>query len=117
MVRRWVGTTGRAAAFFPAHRLGVARLQHAAGRGEPELVQRAMSMPLALLDDVGSEADTGMNPLPDIVFERHAADRRTWITTGLSREELVRRYGTGFVTRVFDRAKVLRLTPKGGVEG
>jgi DNA replication protein DnaC len=109
MLRRWASEHGRNAEFIAVHRLGFARIQHAAGRGEPEIVERSMKAPLALLDDVGSERDTGTNPLPDIVFERHAAQRPTWVTTGLTREQLVARYGTGTVSRLFDQTKVLRL--------
>jgi DNA replication protein DnaC len=109
MLRRWVSEHGRNAEFIAVHRLGFARIQHAAGHGEPEIVERAMKAPLALLDDVGSERDTGTNPVPDIVFERHAAQRPTWVTTGLTREQLVARYGTGTVSRLFDQTKVLRL--------
>ena len=113
MLRRWVSEHGRTAEFIAVHRLGFARIQHATGRGEPEIVERAMKAPLALLDDVGSERDTGTNPLPDIIFERHAAQRPTWVTTGLTREQLVARYGTGTVSRLFDQTKVLRLgTPE-----
>jgi hypothetical protein len=32
------------------------------------------------------------------------------LTTGLTREQLVKRYGPGVVARVFERAKVIRLT-------
>jgi DNA replication protein DnaC len=109
MLRRWVSEHGRHAEFIAVHRLGFARIQHAAGHGEPEIVDLAMKAPLTLLDDVGSERDTGTNPLPDIVFERHAAQRPTWVTTGLTREQLLKRYGTGVVSRLFDQTKVLRL--------
>jgi DNA replication protein DnaC len=112
MLRRWVSEHGRTAEFIAVHRLGFARIQHAAGRGEPEIVERAMNAPLALLDDVGSERDTGTNPLPDIIFERHAAQRPTWVTTGLTREQLIQRYGTGMVSRLFDRTKVIRLASR-----
>jgi len=109
MLRRWVSEHGRNAEFIAVHRLGFARIQHAAGHGEPEIVERAMKAPLTLLDDVGCERDTGTNPLPDILFERHAAQRPTWVTTGLTREQLIARYGTGTVSRLFDQTKVLRL--------
>jgi len=109
MLRRWVSEHGRAAEFISVHQLGYARIQHAAGHGEPDIVERAMKAPLALLDDIGVERDTGMNPLPDIVFERHGAERPTWFTTGLTREQLIARYGTGTVSRLFDQTKVLRL--------
>jgi DNA replication protein DnaC len=112
MLRRWVSEYGRHAEFIAVHRLGFARIQHAAGHGEPEIVERAMKAPLALLDDVGSERDTGTNPVPDIVFERHAEQRPTWVTTGLTREQLIQRYGTGMVSRLFDQTKVIRLASR-----
>jgi DNA replication protein DnaC len=109
MLRQWVSESSNYAGFIPSHRVGIARILHAAGHGEPEIVDRAMTTPLALLDDLGCERDTSTNPLPDVIFERYAANRPTWITTGLTREQLEKRYGTGVVTRMFDRAKVIRL--------
>jgi DNA replication protein DnaC len=109
MMRRWVGQTGKHAEFIAVHRLGLARLQHPAGHGEPEIVERAMKAPLTLLDDIGSERDTSSNPLSDIIFERHVAQKPTWATTGLTREQLVARYGTGIVSRLLEQTKILRL--------
>jgi hypothetical protein len=109
MVREWVGATGRSAAFIPAYKLSHARLQHPAGHGEPEIVELALKVPLALVDDLGCERDYVSTPIPDIIFDRHAEGRPTWVTTGLTREQLVRRYGLGVVARVFDRAKVIRV--------
>lgn len=112
MLRAWVLGHQRVAVFVPAHRLGVARIQHAAGHGEPEIVETAMTAPLVLLDDVGSERDFPTNPLPDVVFERHAQELPTWITTGLTREQLVKRYGLGVVARMFERARVIPVGAK-----
>jgi hypothetical protein len=112
MLRAWVTKYERSAVFVPAHRLGVARLQHAAGHGEPELVATAMRAPLVLLDDVGSERDFPTNPIPDVIFERHAQDLPTWVTTGLTRDALVTRYGAGVVARMFERATVIHVGPK-----
>jgi hypothetical protein len=109
MLRAWVSKHERAAVFVPAHRLGGARLQHPAGHGEPEIVENAMRAPLVLLDDAGSERDYPTNPLPDVIFERHAQDLPTWITTGLTREQLVKRYGLGVVARMFERARVIHV--------
>src|ERR1700733_12125981 len=109
MLRRRVSKSGVGAMFFHAHRLGIARIQHPAGHGEPEIVDDAMRIPLALIDDLGSERDMSMNAIPDVIFERHAASRATWITTGMTREQLVTRYGQGTVARIFEGAKVIRL--------
>jgi hypothetical protein len=89
----------------------VARIQHLAGHGEPEIVESAMKVPLALLDDVGSERDTSGNALPDVIFERHAEDRPLWVTTGLTRPQLITRYGAGIVGRLFERSVVLQVGP------
>jgi hypothetical protein len=115
MLRQWVSSSGRAAAFLHAYKLGVARIQHPAGHGEPELVEVAMRAPLVLLDDLGSERDHALSAVPDVIFERHAENRPTWVTTGLTRDQLVKRYGPGVVARIFERAKVIRVgesTPK-----
>jgi hypothetical protein len=109
MLRAWVAKHERAALFTPAHRLGVARIQHAAGHGEAELVEAAMRAPLVLIDDLGSERDFPTNPIADVIFERHAQDLPTWVTTGLTRTPLVARYGAGVVARLFERAHVIHV--------
>jgi DNA replication protein DnaC len=108
-LRRRVAESGKPAGFFHAYLLGVARIQHLAGRGEPEIVENAMKLPLALLDDVGSERDTAANALPDVIFVRHAEDRPLWVTTGLGRPQLIARYGAGIVRRLFERAAVIQV--------
>ena len=111
MLRAWVAKHERIALFIPAHRLGVARIQHAAGHGEAELVETAMQAPMVLLDDLGSERDFPINPIADVIFERHAQDLPTWMTTGFTREPLVTRYGAGVVARLFERARVIQVPP------
>ncbi len=109
MLRAWVAGARRPAAFVHAHRLGVARIQHPAGQGEPEAVGIAMRMPLILLDDLGSERDHAFSAVSDVIFERDASALATWVTTGLTREQLVKRYGLGVVARVFERARVIHV--------
>jgi DNA replication protein DnaC len=116
MMRAWVVKQERPALFVAAHRLGMARLQHPAGHGEAELVETAMRAPLVLLDDLGSEREFTMSPVADVIFERHAQDLPTWITTGLARDPLVARYGAGVVARLFERARVISLSPRGSFE-
>jgi len=77
------------------------------------LVETAMRAPLVLLDDIGSERDFPTNPIPDVIFERHAQDLPTWATTGLTRDPLVVRYGAGVVARLFERARVIHVGAKG----
>ena len=106
-LRRWTYENARAAAFFHACELGMARIQHPAGRGEPELVDRATKWPLVLLDDLGSERSIAGCAVPDVIYLRHAAERALWITTGLSRDAVVERYGAGIARRVFEGATVI----------
>jgi hypothetical protein len=117
MLRRWVSHKGKRAAFVHAYQLGVARLLHPAGHGEPELVAFAMRAPLVLIDDLGGERDFANSALPDILVERHAENRPTWVTTGMTRAQLVRRYGQGIVSRIFDRATVIRVAVDDRPEG
>lgn len=99
--------------FVHAFRLGVARIQHRAGDGEAEEVRDAMRAPLILLDDVGSERDTANNALPDVIFERHAEGRATWMTTGLTVSQLKARYGDGIARRMLERATVIKVGETG----
>ena len=112
MARRRVSESARTGVFVHAYKLGVARILHPAGRGEPELVELAMRTPLLLLDDLGGERDHATSAIPDVLVERHAEGRPTWVTTGLTREQLVKRYGQGIVARVFERGTLVRVGPE-----
>jgi len=108
----------RGGEYFSAVALGQASLRHKAGAGEAPLVERACRVPLALIDDVGSEAPTAASALPEVIFRRHEADLATWITTGLKRLELVSRYGEGIARRIVEGAVVVQLgTAKPGEVG
>jgi hypothetical protein len=48
----------------------------------------------------------------DVVFERHDAERPTWITTGFSSQQLADFYGDGFLRRILEGAMVVRLVAK-----
>lgn len=97
------------ALFMPAIRLGVARLQGKLGDGEADAVEQAVRADLLVLDDVGQEAKTATNAVRDVVFARHDAERPTWITTGLTSQQLAELYGDGFLRRVLEGAVALKL--------
>lgn len=97
------------ALYVPAIRLGVARLQSGLGDGEASTVEQAMRADLLLLDDVGQEAKTATNAVRDVVFARHDAELPTWITTGLTSDQLVAAYGDGFLRRILEGAVALKL--------
>lgn len=103
------GTWGGAVHFGRAHRLGVARIQHAAGKGEAEAVEEAMNATLLLLDDVGNEHQTSTNAVPDVLLERYEEGRATWVTTWLTPKEAAQIYGGGVARRIFEQAKRITL--------
>jgi DNA replication protein DnaC len=109
MLRERFASTGRLALFVHCHRLGTARIQHKAGDGEAGSVEEAMKAPLILLDDLGAEHGGVNSALLDVVRERHAEGLPTWVTTGLTREEIAERYDGGIVRRILDRAHVIRM--------
>ncbi len=109
LLREWtMGEATQSPRFVHAYRLGYARIQHRAGDGEATEVENAM-FGTALLDDVGSERDTQNNAVPDVLFERHACERQTIITTGMDAAQLATRYGGGIARRILEHATVVRL--------
>lgn len=68
-----------------------------------------MTAPLTLLDNLGSERDSAGSAAPEVVLVRHAENRPLWVTTGLTRPQLVARYGEGIVRRLFERATIVSL--------
>ena len=47
------------------------------------------------------------NAVPDVLFERHAEGRPTWLTTAMTREAMAERYGDGLARRVYEGAKII----------
>lgn len=95
--------------FMSALKLGTARIQHSAGDGEPAAVERAMTVPLLLLDEVGGEQKTATNAVRDVIFARYDADLPTWITTGFRLAQLAEMYGDGAPRRLTEDACIVRL--------
>lgn len=95
--------------YVSALRLGHAAIQHKAGDGESPYIDQATHASLALLDDVGSERNTAVNAVPQVIFQRHEASLPTWVTTGLTFPELQERYGDGIARRILEKALVVKL--------
>ena len=96
---------GLRAVFAPCWRLGAARAR--AEDSDPELLRASLRADLLLLDDLGSERNMPSNPIPDLIFERHAEGRATWVTTWMSLPDLRERYGDGIARRVLERAVII----------
>jgi len=104
--RKW---SANRAMFVHAYRLASARAQYKLGDGDAPLVEQAMRAPLIVLDDLGNERRTELSAVPDVIFERHAEERASWITTPFSAEQVAQKYGDGIARRAFERAVVVRL--------
>jgi DNA replication protein DnaC len=112
LCRARIAQTGENAAFVHAHKLSTARSKIKLGEGEAPIVELAMRVPLLLIDDLGTELATHNEALTEVIQERHAEDRATVITTGLTVAEVTARYGDGIARRVFERAKVLHMVAR-----
>lgn len=92
--------------FASAHRLAVTRLP---AHADPIEISLAMRARVVLLDDLGSDSAIDSSPIQNIIAERHAEERVTWITTGLSPAEIAKRYGGGTARRVLQGAQTFRM--------
>jgi hypothetical protein len=92
--------------FAHAHRLGVARISGPAAVAE---LESAIRLPMLLLDDLGADSKVSSSAVPEVIAERHAEQRVTWITTSLEPKEIAQRYGGGIARRILEHAKTMRL--------
>lgn len=97
--------------YVSALSLASANLQHGTGKGVAPLVTRAVEARVTAIDDVGGpEHRQTSNGVIDVVWERHAKRRPTWIVClPKDRYQLAALYGDGFARRVFERALVIDL--------
>jgi hypothetical protein len=103
-----VGAMGRRFQFMHAHRLGIAGLP---GQGDPDDIRLAVRANVLVLDDLGSERVIKSNPIAEVIAERHAEERVTWLPTGLSTKQIVDRYGGGVARRILEGATIIRFDP------
>ena len=94
--------------FLRAAELAVASKQQALGEGTPELVKRATSAGLLVIDELGSEMRSPhWRDVEDVVFARYERGMPTWVTTWTTADDIADRYGEGFARRVFERAVII----------
>ncbi len=94
--------------FLRAAELAVASKQQALGEGTPEIVKRASSADLLVLDELGSEMRSPhWRDVEDVVFARYERAMPTWVTTWTTADDIAERYGEGFARRVFERATII----------
>jgi hypothetical protein len=93
------------------HALAKARASAALGDEAP-LVQQALEADLLVIDELGGEQERHATAVAEVIYERHAENRPTWVTTGVSPKVIADRYGGGIARRVFEGAEVFRLGGK-----
>ncbi len=99
--------TLRGIRWVDAFALAMARSHHPLGHGEAPLVLEAKRVETLILDDFGLEPANPTSAVLEVVMDRSYASRPTWITTGLTAEEVGARYGGGPVRRIFEVAQVV----------
>lgn len=104
LANAWTHANARPSMFVEAADLGVSRQQHGLGAGEAPLVRHAMGATLLLVDDLGLDADAGMTVVAHVLHRRYARTRPTIVATGLTVEQLAKRYGAGVTRRLIETA-------------
>lgn len=124
MLRAWTGqlrSEARGGFFVASFRLALARQAHPLGDGEPPEVARALGTPLLCLDELGAEPMPPTSAVAEVIHERHAQGRPTWVTSGLGDAEsgpmqfelsriqdaIAKRYGDGVARRLLEGATVI----------
>ncbi|HEX7666050.1 MAG TPA: ATP-binding protein [Polyangiaceae bacterium] len=88
--------------FVHARQLAVARLPGTSF--DVSDLRSALNAAILLLDDIGNDCMIPSSPVSDVISERHAEERATWITTELGATQIAERYGAGIGRRIFERA-------------
>jgi hypothetical protein len=80
-----------------------------------ELVARACRARCLLIDDLGQDKTTSFSAVEGVINHRHNTEAPTWVTTGLSAEQVEARYGAGVRRRLNERrvSLVIKFAPKG----
>lgn len=86
--------------YVAAATLERARIEHRAGEGESPLVRRALSARVLLIDDLGQDKPSSVSAVEAVILARHDASAATWVTSGLSPDEIANRYGEGVRRRL-----------------
>lgn len=76
------------------------------------LISRACEVEILVLDELGTAnghtAAAGASPvIHRVLTARYDAGLRTSVTSGMTRDELLARFGSGLVRRMFHQAKCL----------
>lgn len=94
--------------YVSAFALAKARGTAPMGREVP-LIERALEAPLVLIDELGGEDPRYASAVTEVIYERHAEGRATWITMGVGGPQIAQRYGGGIARKALEDAVVFDL--------
>lgn len=85
-----------------------ARLQQRLGDGENDLIARAKAVEFLVLDDLGRESRRGGadDVVEEVLLERYDTGRFTYVSSGLTSEALLNRYGDAVIRRVTEAGRL-----------
>jgi DNA replication protein DnaC len=87
--------------------LATARRAMKLGEGETELVRRALSADVLVLDDIGAEDQTQFSKVvAEVIHARHDDMLDTIVTTGFAEKAIGERYGDGIARRLFEECVI-----------
>lgn len=102
------------ALFVNAADLADAHRGHRMGQGFAPLVERARTVPILLIDDLGDEGPE-VDAIKRVIKFRFDREATTWVSMGLSLEMAESRYGSGVVNRL--RSGIVILVGEDDVRG
>lgn len=97
----------RSCMFVSAPELATARRVHPLGDGDAPLVARAMSVGVLVLDDVGKEKQDMSGVVSEVIFHRHAKNKRTIVTASFGVDAARAAYDDGIARRLFEEEWVI----------
>lgn len=100
-----------AVSFVDAFSLATARARHALGADEAPELERAIDTGFLGIDELGAEVGRDTS-IVEVLHGRHNADRRIAWTSGLTKEDLLAKYGSGVWRRLSEGGTIIRLGGK-----
>jgi DNA replication protein DnaC len=114
---RWCFGDAPAIKWVRAIDLGVAMSRHPLGEGEPEILADAKESRFVTLDDLGWESQRGIEVVLEVIAHRYDTGLHTALTSGLTWDALVARYGEAVIRRPLEaggaKGRLIDLHKKG----
>lgn len=86
-----------------ARDLGACERHHRLGEGNPPAFDRAVAGRVLYLDDLGTEDQRDIGVIQHVLERRYSAGLATCVTSGMTKPELVDRYGAASMRRIVEQ--------------